>query len=218
MTLILAAHSDAPVTRRFCPLAAPSPWVARARRACQNQEVTGTRPTQAADWIEPTSRLPLRWGRYRARWVLGLALIVMGIGLIQLTSAYSLEFAVIGVPVEAAGWIIQPTTVARRAAVILPALAVSMALLAGPGFSILFAILLGCWLIVRLRPGISWSVLVLPVASSLMLSGMLVYYPQDWLSLLIGAAVCIAAAWIALALAKYAEARHSVSRDPDPLG
>ena len=146
-----------------------------------------------------------------------MTLILIGTGLVQLTSAYSLTFALVGVIVQGVGWVIQPTTVGRRVAVFLPALAISMALLAGPGFSALFAVPLGCWLLVRLRPAISWTVLILPLVSGMLTSSVLMYYAQDWLSLLVATIVSIASAWIARSLAKYWEVRQSVSRDGDAL-
>lgn len=173
--------------------------------------------TASGRWVEPTAQLTLRWGGYRARWVTGLALIITGTGLVQLTSAYSLPFVLIGVVVQAAGWVIQPTTVGRRVAAFLPALATSMALLSGPGFSALMAVPLGCWLLVRLRPALSWVALALPLASGMIVSRVLIYYGQDWLSLLIAAAVSVLGAWVARTIAKFWEARQSVSRESPPL-
>lgn len=139
---------------------------------------------------------------------MSLILIIAGIGFIQLTSAYSLPFLLVGMLVEAAGWSVVPTTVARRVAVIVPALGISALLLSGPAFAGFFAVPLGCWLLVRFRPALSWTVLILPIASAILLSPFLVYYNQSWVSLLISTVVSVAAAWIARALARWTGIRR----------
>ncbi len=176
-----------------------------------------TDPQAPADpaWVEPASRIRLRWGRYRARWIVGLALIMIGTGLILLTSAYSLSFFLIGMPIHAAGWIIQPTSVARRVAVVLPALGVSALLLAGPSFAGFFAVPLGCWLLVRFRPGMSWLVLALPIVSGILLTNVFVYYSQAWISAVVSTVVVVASAWIARAIAQRAARRRP---GPRPTG
>lgn len=164
------------------------------------------------EWAEPTSRMRLRWGRYRLRWILGLALIIIGIGCVQLTSTYSLPFLLVGMLVQLAGWIAQPTSVARRVAVVFPALGISALLLAGPSFSGFFAVPLGCWLLVRYRPPLSWVVIALPIASGLVITNSLFYYNQSWISYTVSTIVVVVSAWLAREIARWTSNRRAQSR------
>jgi hypothetical protein len=188
-------------------------------------EVTDTRESSRPRWVEPTSLLRLRWGRYRARWITGLVLIIVGTGFVQLSSAYSLYFLLIGSLTVIAGWIIQPTAVWRRVAILLPALAGSWLLISGPFFSVCFAIPLAAWLIVRFRPAISYVVVLLPIAAGIVVGNIVFYESQSWISLSVGVIVTVAAAWLGRRLAEWAAQRRvrlrlerSISGNPGNLG
>ncbi|MDN4616144.1 hypothetical protein P5G50_16980 [Leifsonia sp. F6_8S_P_1B] len=148
-------------------------------------------------WIEPSSRLPLRWGRYRARLVGGLVLILLGSGFILVTTAYSLPFLLIGSILQPAGWAVMPSTIGRRVAVVLPVLGFTWLMLGGSGFAWCYAVPLAAWLLVRLRPLPSYAVLALPIAASLLLVRVVTTYQQGWITVVVGVTVDVAAAWTA---------------------
>lgn len=177
-------------------------------------------------WTEPATTLPLHWGAYRPRLTLGLAMIVVGTALIQLTSAYSLPFLLAGSLIQPAGWAVLPTPIGRRVAVVLPVLGFTWLMLGGASFAWCFAVPLAAWLLVRLRPAIAYIALLLPVISGVVLANLIPDYSGAWISLLISSLVTVAAAWVARALAiawsrrrpRSATSRQSVSRDTDELG
>jgi hypothetical protein len=186
---------------------------------CQNREVTDSHETARRPWVEPTSLLRLRWGGYRARWMSGLALIMTGTGVVMFSSAYSIYLLLIGSLMIIAGWIVQPTAVWRRVAIMLPAFAGSWLLISGPAFSVCFAIPLTAWLVVRQRPSLSYVVVALPIASGLVLGNIVYYYFQTWISLSIGTVVTVLAAWLAqrIAAATYnRQARSSIGHSVSP--
>jgi hypothetical protein len=152
-------------------------------------------------WIEPSSRLPLRWGRYRVRLFAGLAMIFVGSGLILITTAYSLPFLLIGSILQPAGWAVLPSTIGRRVAVVLPVLGFTWLMLGGSGFAWCYAVPLAAWLLVRLRPLPSYAVLALPIAASLLLVRVVTTYEQGWITVLVGVSVDVAAAWLARLIA-----------------
>ncbi|MDQ1582770.1 MAG: hypothetical protein QOF36_824 [Microbacteriaceae bacterium] len=126
----------------------------------------------------------------------GLACIALGMGAVQLTSAYSLPFLLVGALAQAVGWAIMPTSVARRVAVTLPAIAASVLLLAHSASSLtFFAVPLAAWLLVRQRPWASYLAVVLPFAASLMLADVATGYSTAWLSIGASTLVAVAAAW-----------------------
>lgn len=148
-------------------------------------------------WIEPARGLELHWGTYRARWIAGLTMIVVGTACILVTTAYSLPFLLIGSLVQPAGWAVMPSTIGRRVAVVLPVLGFSWLLLGGPEFAWCYAIVLAAWLLVRLRPLPAFAVLALPIASSLVLPRFVITYEQGWITILVSSVVVAASAWLA---------------------
>ena len=54
-------------------------------------------------WREPSSLLPLRWGRYRLRYLGAIALILAGALVLQAGSAYADYLIVIGFVAHIAG-------------------------------------------------------------------------------------------------------------------
>ena len=148
-------------------------------------------------WREPTRDLDLHWGGYRARWIAGLAMIVVGTGCILVTTAYSLPFLLVGSLMQPAGWAVLPSTIGRRVAVVVPVLGFTWLMLGGSGFAWCYAIMLAAWLLVRLRPLATFAVLALPIASSLVLPNFVSTYEQGWITILVSSVVIVASAWLA---------------------
>lgn len=162
-------------------------------------EPTPEARSAAPAWREPTRALPLRWGTYRARWVAGLALIVLGTACVLATTAYSLPFLLAGSIMQPAGWAVLPSTIGRRVAVVVPVLGFTWLMLGGAGFAWCYAILLAAWLLVRLRPLPTFAVLLLPIASSLVLPHFVSTYQQGWITILTSTVVVVGSAWLARA-------------------
>ena len=148
-------------------------------------------------WREPTRDLRLHWGGYRARWIAGLAMIVVGTACILVTTTYSLPFLLVGSLLQPAGWAVLPSTIGRRVAVVVPVLGFTWLMLGGSGFAWCYAIVLAAWLLVRLRPLPTFAVLVLPIASSLVLSQFVTTYEQGWITILVSTLVIVGSAWLA---------------------
>lgn len=180
------------------------------------QEAAGLRRA----WHEPTRDLDLHWGSYRARWIAGLAMIVVGTACILVTTAYSLPFLLVGSLVQPAGWAVLPSTIGRRVAVVVPVLGFTWLMLGGSGFAWCYAIMLAAWLLVRLRPLPTFAVLVLPIASSLVLPGFVSTYEQGWITILVSSTVIVASAWLArwgaIALDSWQSVR-TLRKQPDRL-
>lgn len=163
---------------------------------------TASGPTPEAQpsrraWHEPARDLELHWGDYRARWIAGLAMIVVGTACILATTAYSLPFLLVGSLVQPAGWAVLPSTIGRRVAVVVPVLGFTWLMLGGSGFAWCYAIMLAAWLLVRLRPLPVFAVLALPIASSLVLPHFVTTYEQGWITILVSSVVVVASAWLA---------------------
>ncbi|MFF1634432.1 hypothetical protein [Leifsonia sp. NPDC058248] len=161
-------------------------------------------------WREPAGRLKLRWGAYRPRLLVGLALICVGTGLVLVTSAYSLPFLLAGSLLQPAGWAVLPSTIGRRVAVVVPVLGFTWLMLGGASFAWCFAVPLAAWLLVRLRPLVSYAVLALPIASSVVLARVVPDYSMAWVSVLVSTFVVVAAAWLARWGAFLLDSRQSV--------
>lgn len=146
--------------------------------------------------IEPVTRLH-RWGGYRARYLVGLATVVLGIAATNLTSTYSLGFLLIGPAVQLVGWLVLPGALWRRLVVIGPCLLAGLVLVGGPDFAGAFVVLLVGWLFVRRRPALSYVTVLPLVATVFVLKVTLSEYSQNWLGLLIGAVVAVGCAWAA---------------------
>lgn len=161
-------------------------------------------------WREPSSELELHWGRYRPRLIVGLAWIMAGTALVLMTSAYSLPLLLLGSLLQPAGWAILPSTIGRRAAVVVPCLGFTWLLLGGSGFAWCFTVPLAAWLLVRLRPLLSYTVLALPIASSLVLARSVTDYWASWVSILVSTLVVVTAAWLARLVALLLDSGQSV--------
>ncbi|WP_431278082.1 hypothetical protein [Leifsonia poae] len=167
-------------------------------------------PNTASGWSEPASLLDLHWGSYRPRLLIGLTLIAAGTGFVLMTSAYSLPLLLLGSLMQPTGWAILPSTIGRRVAVVVPAIGFTWLMLGGSGFAWCFAVLLTAWLLVRLRPLLSYSVLVLPIVSSVILAATVPDYSVAWVSILVSTLVIVASAWLARWAAIAVGSRQSV--------
>jgi len=148
-------------------------------------------------WREPASLLPLRWGAYRPRLIVGLAMLVVGTACVLGTTTYSLTLLLIGSLMQPAGWAVLPSTIGRRVAVPLPVLGFTWLMLGGSGFAWCYAVVLAAWLLVRLRPLPSFAVLVLPVAWSVLLPLFVHDYEHGWITIATSTAVIVGGAWLA---------------------
>ncbi|WP_020076966.1 hypothetical protein [Cryocola sp. 340MFSha3.1] len=148
-------------------------------------------------WREPASLLPLRWGVYRPRLIVGLAMLVVGTACVLGTTTYSLTLLLIGSLMQPAGWAVLPSTIGRRVAVPLPVLGFTWLMLGGSGFAWCYAVVLAAWLLVRLRPLPSFAVLVLPVAWSVLLPLFVHDYEHGWITIATSTAVIVGGAWLA---------------------
>jgi len=148
-------------------------------------------------WTEPASRLPLRWGAYRPRLAIGLAMLVIGTACVLGTTTYSLTLLLIGSLLQPAGWAVLPSTIGRRVAVPLPVLGFTWLMLGGSGFAWCYAVVLAAWLLVRLRPLPSFAVLLLPAAWSALLPLFVHDYEHGWITIATSTAVIVGSAWLA---------------------
>jgi len=148
-------------------------------------------------WREPASLLPLRWGAYRPRLIVGLAMLVVGTACVLGTTTYSLTLLLIGSLMQPAGWAVLPSTIGRRVAVPLPVLGFTWLMLGGSGFAWCYAVVLAAWLLVRLRPLPSFAVLVLPVAWSVLLPLFVHDYEHGWITIATSTGVIVGGAWLA---------------------
>ena len=162
-------------------------------------------------WVEPTSRLPLRWGTYRMRLVAGLTLAFAGAAVVQLTSAYSLVALPTGVFVLVVGWCILPGIGWRRVLAATVGAFTSMLLLNGAAAIVFLTAPLGAWLLLRQRPPLSYLVLVVPALVAFVLAQRFAQYGSSVLVLTIAALAIAGSAWLARALAGISRHPHSNS-------
>lgn len=153
-------------------------------------------------WREPTSRLPLRWGGYRPRYLSAVALILAGALVLQAGSAYADYLIVIGVVAHIAGWVVLPARGAPRAAVAVPSALLVGSLLLGSVAAVLLVVPLAFWLLLRQRPGRSYLATLLPLVSGLVLAQLYPQYGDGAIVVTVSLVVIVASAWIALALAQ----------------
>jgi hypothetical protein len=133
--------------------------------------------------------------------VAGLALLVIGTGCILVTTTYSLPFLLVGSLMQPAAWAVIPSTIGRRVAVAVPVLGFTWLMLGGSGFAWCYAVTLAAWLLVRLRPLIAFTALLLPIASSIVLPTFVTTYEQGWITVLVSTLAVVAGAWAARAIA-----------------
>lgn len=151
---------------------------------------------------EPTSLLPLRWGRYRPRYLAAVVLIVAGALVVQAGSAYADHLLLIGMLAHIAGWLILPARGARRAAIAVPSALLVGALLLGSIATVLLVVPLAFWLYLRQRPALSYLATLLPLASGLVLARLYPQYGDGAIVVGVSLVMIVAAAWIARSIAR----------------
>lgn len=157
---------------------------------------------------EPAESLQLRFGSYRGRYLVALALLFAGGGMLQLASAYTLGLALAGFLASVAGWIVVPGPGARRAIVIVPAVLGVAALLGGAQAGVLLALTLASWLFVRMRPALTYLLLVVPVTASYLLGLAFPHYGDGVVVGAVLAVALIASAWLARLVAVHRRRTH----------
>lgn len=161
-----------------------------------------TRPGRArSGWREPTSRLPLRWASYRSRYLAGVALILVGGLLVQLTSAYSLAVLPIGIVLHVTGWWILPGIGWRRVLASGVGALTTIVLLNGAPATVFLVFPLAAWLLVRQRPLVSYVVLAIPLLASIPLAQSFPEYGWGAVVLPIAGVVLAGSAWLGRSLA-----------------
>lgn len=150
---------------------------------------------------EPIPRLT--WGNWQWRYGAGLLLIMLGVAAMNLTSTYSLWFAIIGPTLQLLGWLVLPGALWRRLVVIVPCLVAAAVLLAGSDFVGAFVVLLAGWLFARHRPALSYLALIPVIGVSFVLKAALNAYDQNWIALVSCTAATMACAWLGWALAEW---------------
>jgi hypothetical protein len=158
--------------------------------------------------LEPTRRLPLKWGRYSDRYFAGLILIVAGAIHLQGANNYTLTILLIGTMSTVIGWSIMPARGWRRMVVVLPAISQIWLMLTGPLSMWTLTVALLCWLLVRHRPLTSYLALALPLANGVILPRFFQEYSSMPEALAISAVVLVAAAWLARVIAQSTASRH----------
>ena len=156
---------------------------------------------QESGWREPASLLPLRWGGYRARYLVAIVLLVAGALLVQLGSVYTLSFLGGGIAAHIAGWVVLPGKGNRRAIVAVPSALGAAATLVGSMGSVLVVLPLLAWLWTRERPPLAWTVAVLPVISGVMLAQLFPQYGEGAIVAGVSLGVVAGSAWLARGIA-----------------
>jgi hypothetical protein len=128
-------------------------------------------------------------------------MLVIGTGCILVTTTYSLPFLLVGSLMQPAAWAVIPSTIGRRVAVAVPVLGFTWLMLGGSGFAWCYAVTLAAWLLVRLRPLVAFTALLLPIASSIVLPTFVTTYEQGWITVVVSTLVVVAGAWTARGIA-----------------
>lgn len=160
----------------------------------------------AEEWVEPAARLPLRWGRYRERVVVGLVLIAGGLVHLQAASTLNLLPLIVGTTAHTIGWLILPATAWRRLVPVLPSGLVVWLLLTGPQSMWTLVIPFVCWLIARHRPWRSYLALTPVLLYGVLAVAVFREYDQQLLALSLAVTVLVGSAWWAAALSRPAPA------------
>lgn len=169
-------------------------------------------PELVAGWREPTRRLKLRWGTYRARYLTGIALIFVGGALVQFTSTYSLLILPLGLGAHITGWCILPGIGWRRVLAAGAGALTTIFLLNGAPGTVFLVIPLAAWLLLRQRPFLSYSALVIPLAAALSLTQFFPDYGWGVVVLSFAGATLVGSAWLARSLAAMSGRSTVISR------
>jgi hypothetical protein len=151
--------------------------------------------------VEPTRAIPLRFGSYEARYLLGLIYIVAGALLIAATNTYAIQLLLAGTVAHIGGWYVLPGPGARRAWMAWPSLISCFLLLAGPQYVVVMTIPLLAWLVVRQRPALSYLALLVPLVVGRVAAEVFVAQEDLVVATAVEVAAVVVAAWVARAIA-----------------
>ncbi|MBI5160352.1 MAG: hypothetical protein HY996_02905 [Micrococcales bacterium] len=165
-----------------------------------------------AAFVEPTSRLPLRWGRYRDRTTWGLLLVVGGTIALAGADTFQLLILLAGTIACIVGWAIIPSDGWRRIAVAVPATLAGWLLLAGPRFVLVLVLPYLAWMLVRHRPALAWLTTGLVVAVALVVAELVTGYGDMLAALGVEAAALAVAAALARGIAVRRASRQVTAR------
>ena len=152
-------------------------------------------------WSEPTSRLRLRWGSYRGRYLGGMLLIVAGALGLQGSNTWILGLLLQGTIAHAVGWSIMPARGWRRILAAMLGVTTIWLLLTGPLSVWMLSLPYIGWMLVRHRPLRSYLTVLFPIANGMLLPQFYREYPDMLPALSISMAVFVASAWLARVLA-----------------
>lgn len=164
-------------------------------------------------WTEPTRALPLRWGGYTERLVLGSALIVSGGLCIAGADTYQLLALAATLP-HVVGWAILPADGWRRLTAALPSTLACWLLLTGPRFLLVLVLPYLCWMLVRHRPLLAAVTVVIPAGTALVIASVVQGYDAMLPALAVEGAALVAGALSARVLASQLPSRRG-RRTPD---
>ena len=165
---------------------------------------------------EPTRLLPLRWGGYVDRLVLGLALVLGGgIGL-QGANPRILPLLLAGTIMHATGWAILPAAGWRRVLGAVVGTAQIWLLLIGPAAVWTLVIPYIAWLLVRHRPWRSYVTVLFPLATGILVPQLTHEYQFQPIALPVALAVVVASAWLAWMIARSKPQANAPGYGPIP--
>ena len=165
-------------------------------------------------WVEPTARLPLRWGVYGVRLGCGGALILGGTIALAGADTFQLLILLVGTAACMTGWGILPADGWRRLISAVPATLCGWLLLGGPRFVGVLVIPYLCWLLVRHRPPVAWLTALLPVAAAVVIAQTVQEYRGMLVALGVELAVIVLAAAVARIVAGATARDGTPSHDP----
>jgi hypothetical protein len=160
-------------------------------------------------WREPTRSLPLHWGMYIDRYLVGLTLIVCGGVSLQGSNSNFGWLLAFGTAAHALGWWIMPAAGWRRIWAVLPGIASIWLLLTGPETVFVLLLPYAAWLLVRHRPLVSWLTLLPVGAASIVVAQIFHEYQGMLAALAIMFVVMVASAWLARFAARSRDLRRS---------
>jgi hypothetical protein len=151
----------------------------------------------ASGFLEPTRRLPLRFGTYESRYLGGLLYLVAGALILLSTNTYTIGFLLLGTVAHCFGWAILPASGRRRLWAFWPSVLALFLMLTGPQILFVASALLLGWLLVRERPLRSYLVLLFPIATGVILAYSFHTNHDEPFALAVESVVVIASAWLA---------------------
>lgn len=156
--------------------------------------------------LEPNARLPLRWGAYLDRYVLGIAFIVGGGLGLQGANPRVLPLLLAGTIMHAAGWAVLPSPGWRRVIAAALGTATIWLLLMGPTAVGALALPFAGWMLVRQRPWRAWVGILFPIAYGIAVPQFVHEYRYQPIALGVGIAVLVGSAWLARGIARATDA------------